>query len=52
MRVISIMAKNMELDLSNGAMDPLTLANFMTIICMEKEYILGVTFGGMKANGN
>ena len=45
------MEKNMELELSNGLMAQLILANFITIIFTEKEFILGLIIENMKENG-
>jgi hypothetical protein len=51
MKEIMNMEKNMELELSNGLMAQLILANFITIIFTEKEFILGLIIENMKENG-
>ena len=51
MKVITNLAKSMELVHLNGQMVLLTLVNFSTTIFMEKECILGQTIGDMKVSG-
>lgn len=45
------MAKNTEQALLNGLTTPNTLENSITIIYMERGFILGQTAGSMKASG-
>jgi hypothetical protein len=51
MKEIMNMEKNMELEPSSGPTAPHILVNFITIMFMEKEFILGLIIENMKENG-